>query len=54
MTSATRFVSRAMRGAGETAAGKKAQDCERQKGRDGSVQTHHDFGGAETPEHLLH
>jgi hypothetical protein len=27
--------------------GKKVQDRKRQKGRDGGVQTHHDFGGAE-------
>jgi hypothetical protein len=31
----------------KTVEGKKVHDCKRQKGRDGGVQTHHDFGGAE-------
>jgi hypothetical protein len=31
----------------ETVDGKEAYDCKRQNGRDGGVQTHHDFGGAE-------
>lgn len=52
-TSRTGFVSGVMRGAGEAVAGKEAQDCERQKGRDWGVQTHHDFRRRGTPEHFL-
>jgi hypothetical protein len=52
-TSRTGFVSGVMRGAGEAVAGKEAQDCERQKGRDWGVQTHHDFRRRGTPEQFL-
>jgi hypothetical protein len=31
----------------ETVGGKEAHDYKRQNGRNGGVQTHHDFGGAE-------
>jgi hypothetical protein len=36
-----------MRRFGEARRRRKRQGCKRQKGRYGSVQTHHDFGGAE-------
>jgi hypothetical protein len=42
-----RPVDRVMRWRGHAVGGEKVQACERQKGRDGGVQTHHDFGGAE-------
>jgi hypothetical protein len=36
-----------MRRFGKARRRRKRQGCKRQKGRYGSVQTHHDFGGAE-------
>src|SRR5215471_12955937 len=36
-----------MRWFGEADGGKKVQSCKRQNGRDGGVQTHRDFRGAE-------
>src|SRR5258708_6457102 len=36
-----------MRRLGHAMRGEKVYRCERQKGRNGGVRTHHDFGGAE-------
>jgi hypothetical protein len=48
------LVDEGLRWLGLAVDGKKVQDCKRQKGRDGGVQTHHDFRGRGTPEHFLH
>ena len=41
------LVGATVRWFGEAAGGKKVQSCKRQKGRDGGVQTHRNFRGAE-------
>jgi hypothetical protein len=41
------FMGATVRWFGEADGGKKVQSCKRQKGRDGGVQTHRDFRGAE-------
>jgi hypothetical protein len=48
------LVNAPVRWLGQAVNGKKIQDRKRQKGRDGGVQTHHDFRGRGTPEHFLH